>query len=92
MRTVTDVSDVTIRITNKDVLYEEWIPFELLSLKLSEQEKIDNVPNNDYRTRLYNSTRLDKFVMKTFAGVKCVNIVEPMKAKASINLKFQLDV
>ena len=91
MRVITDTQEVTIKVTKEDVLYDEWIPFENLSNKLKALENDKSREYKYYRQRLYNDYRGGRLNGKVFAGIKCVNIKDPMNGTASLKLNFVME-
>ena len=89
MRTVKDTKQVTIQITKEDLIDDKWLNLQLLSKKLGELEQASNAVYKSLRNRLYNSCQLDKYNLAMHAGFKCIDVTNPMKANASLELSFE---
>ena len=93
MKTITNTSKLQFVVTKDDLIYDEWIPFEHLSNKLAELEKSEKTEHKFYRQRLYNAIKCGKINYKVFAGIRCINVLEPMKIRpAQIELDFVRDL
>ena len=91
MRTIAQTENVTLKVQTKEILSEEWIPFQLVSLKLKEIEKQQSKEYKSLRVKFYNSSACGKYNESTFAGLKCINVKNPMKdgVSASLCLTFE---
>lgn len=92
MKTIKDTVTVEIDVKDEEIFQKNWINAVLLSEKLKQKEQEDNVPYKTLRTRFYNTLASERFNTKLIAGIKCVNIDNPMKnpeLPASIVLKFK---
>lgn len=89
MRPVANTKNVTVEVTNDDVIEEKWLPFLTLTKKLSVLEKADKQPHKEYCKRFYNSNRCEKYNIRTVAGLKFIDVDEPMKEEvASLHISF----
>ena len=89
MKTIQNTDKVTIKVSKNELIEGKWLNYQLLSKKLSEVEKTENMGYKSLRTKLYNSTACDKYNLKEIAGLKCIDIDSPMKAVASLELTFK---
>lgn len=89
MKTIQNVDTVTIKVTDKELIDKKWLNFLLLSKKLSEVEKSSNMGYKSLRNKFYNSSACNKYNVTEVAGLKCIDIKNPMKAKASLVLNFE---
>lgn len=89
MKTITSTDTITIKFNKSELLEGEWIHFQLLSKKLGDIEKQKKLPYKKLRNKFYNSRACDKYNMKDIAGLPCVNVKDPMKGKASLELVFE---
>lgn len=89
MRTVQNVEEVTLKVTKDELIEDKWITCQLLSIKISEIEKNNNLRYKSLRSRMYNSLACGKYNVENKAGIKCVNVEEPMKGTASLKLTFE---
>ena len=90
MKTVQDIEKVTIEVTKDDLLEGKWLHYQLLSKKLADIEKEKNMNYKSLRNRLYNSYACGKYNIETKAGLKCIDIENPMKNNsASLVLDFK---
>lgn len=90
MKTVQDIETVKVKLNKDEVLNNEWISFQLLSKKLGEIEQQKGMMYKHLRNRFYNSKACGKYNMSTIAGMVYINIKEPMKGKASLELSFEV--
>lgn len=88
MKTVQDISKITVKVTDSDLIEGKWLNYQVLSKKLAEIEKNENMGYKSLRNRLYNSISCKKYNMEDKAGMKCINVDSPMKATASLELTF----
>lgn len=89
MKTVQSVDNITIKVAKEELLEGKWLNFQLLSKKLGDMEKEGNLGYKSLRNKLYNSTACSKYNTKEIAGLKCIDIENPMKATASLSLTFE---
>lgn len=88
MKTITHTEKVTIKVSKEELLEGKWLAYTLLSAKIAEIEKKENLGYKSYRTKLYNSYAGNKYNVEIKAGIKCINVDEPMKSTASLALEF----
>lgn len=89
MKTIQSVNTVTVRVAENEVINGKWLSFSLLSKKIGEIEKKSTGGYKNYRSMLHNSCAGNKYNVETVAGIKCINIDEPMKGSACLVLKFK---
>lgn len=90
MRTVQNSSKLNIKVTKGELFSGKWLHFQLLSKKVGEAEKADNMAYKNLRNRLYNSRSCGKYNMKEIAGLTCIDVKNPMKGEASLELSFEI--
>ena len=89
MKTIQSVDTVTIKVTDNELIAQKWLNYQLLSKKIGEVEKEKNLGYKSLRNKLYNSTACGKYNTAEMAGLKCIDIDNPMKSSASLVLKFE---
>lgn len=89
MKTIQSVDTVTIKVTDSELITDKWLNYQLLSKKIGEVEKEKNLGYKSLRNKLYNSTACGKYNTAEMAGLKCIDIDNPMKSSASLVLKFE---
>lgn len=89
MKTVQNIETITIKVSDNELIEGKWLNYQLLSKKLGEVEKAENMGYKSLRNKLYNSSACDKYNIKEMAGLKCIDVDNPMKGTASLALKFE---
>lgn len=89
MKTIQSVDTVTIKVTGNELIADKWLNYQLLSKKIGEVEREKNLGYKSLRNKLYNSTACGKYNTAEMAGLKCIDIDNPMKSSASLVLKFE---
>lgn len=89
MKTVQNIDKVTIKVTDNELFGGKWLNYQLLSKKLGEIEKESNMGYKSLRNKLYNSSACGKYNLEEIAGLKCINVDDPMKGTASLCLSFE---
>lgn len=89
MRLISNVCEVTIEIKKDELIENKWLNFKLLSQKLSDMEKNQNLAYKQLRSKLYNSIKSNKYNTETKYGFECIDVNNPMKATASLKLDFK---
>ena len=89
MRLVSSTNKVTIKVNKDELIGDKWLNFTLLSQKLKTIEEQGNKPYKAYRSRLYNSWNSNKYNTSLIAGIRCIDIDDPMRAVASLELNFE---
>ena len=86
MKTIQNVDKITIKVSDNELIGGNY---QLLSKKLGEIEKNNNMGYKSLRNKLYNSSACSKYNTAEIAGLKCIDIDNPMKATASLVLVFE---
>lgn len=89
MKTVQNIDKVTIKVTDSELIEGKWLNYQLLSKKLGEIEKAGNMGYKSLRNKLYNSSACAKYNIKEMAGLKCIDVDNPMKGTASLMITFE---
>ena len=55
MKTIQNVDKITIKVSDNELIGGKWLNYQLLSKKLSEIEKSNNMGYKSLRNKLYNS-------------------------------------
>jgi hypothetical protein len=58
---------------------------------LKELEDKDNMKFKLLRNKFYNSSFGKKYNFKEICGLKCIDVIEPMAGKASLELTFEVE-
>lgn len=90
MNVVKATDSVTIKVKKAELFEDKWLNFQLLSKKLGDIEKKNNMAYKALRNKFYNSRACGKYNMTDIAGLQCINVIEPMKGVASLVLDFQV--
>lgn len=88
MKPVLSTCEVTIKVKDSELIEGKWLNFQLLSKKLLDMEKEKNLAYKQLRNRMYNSMNCNKYNTEEKAGLKCVDVDNPMKSTASLKLSF----
>ena len=89
MKTIQSVDKITIKVTDSELIAKKWLNYQLLSKKIGEIEQEKNLGYKSLRNKLYNSTACGKYNTAEMAGLKCIDIDNPMKSSASLVLSFE---
>ena len=89
MRTIKDTEKVTVKVTEDELIDGKWLNYELLSSKLGAIEKEKSIGYKSLRNKLYNSYACGKYNIQKIAGLRCIDIDNPMTGKASLELVFK---
>lgn len=89
MKTIQNVDKITIKVSDNELIGGKWLNYQLLSKKLGEIEKSNNMGYKSLRNKLYNSSACSKYNTTEIAGLKCIDVDNPMKAIASLVLAFE---
>lgn len=90
MRTITNTESIKLTIDKGSLLEGKYLPLTVLSNKLREIEKGNNLSYKQLRNRMYNSKNCNKYNMKEIAGITCIDVMNPMQGKASLDLTFEV--
>lgn len=88
MKPVLNVCTVTVEVKADELIDNKWLNFQLLSKKLGEMEKQQKLAYKQLRNRMYNSMNCNKYNTEEKVGLKCIDIDNPMKCTASLELEF----
>lgn len=88
MRTITGTETVKLKVDSAELLDDKWLNFQLLSKKLCEVEQEKKMVYKSLRNKFYNSRACGKYNMKDIAGLPCIDVDNPMKGRASLELVF----
>lgn len=86
-----DVSRVTLRIHQEELLNKKFLPTSTVSSMLKDMEIKEKIPANQYRVKFYNSLKCGKYNSTFLAGIRCINVYSPRKedtGTASLELTF----
>lgn len=90
MRTIANTEKITVKVKDSELIGGKWLNYSLLSRKLQEIEVKDNLKYKSLRNKLYNSINCGKYNMDFVAGLRCIDVDNPMKsATASLELAFR---
>lgn len=89
MKTVQNIDTITVKVANNELIGGKWLNYQLLSKKIGEIEMSQNLGYKSLRNKLYNSTAGGKYNTAEMAGLKCIDIDNPMKGTASLVLVFE---
>ena len=88
MRIIKDSTEITLEVKKNLLLNDKWISVQVISSLLQDIEEKQKLGYKSLRNKFYNSVSSDKYNTETFIGLDFINIEEPMKAKASLELSF----
>lgn len=88
MRIIKDSTEITLEVKKNLLLNEKWISVQVISSLLQDIEEKQKLGYKSLRNKFYNSVSSDKYNTEKFIGLDFINIEEPMKAKASLELSF----
>ena len=71
MKTIQNVDKITIKVSDNELIGGKWLNYQLLSKKLGEIEKSNNMGYKSLRNKLYNSSACSKYNTTEIAGLKC---------------------
>lgn len=92
MRVIADTKFVEVGI-EKDLIFTDngkrYVCVQIVSDLLKKKEEADNLEHKSLRIRLYNSLHCEKYNVLDAFGMKWIDIDNPMKSKASLELNFK---
>jgi hypothetical protein len=91
MKVVKDTTKLTIKVRKSELFDGKYLYYNKVSEKLKEFEESDNMQFKALRNKFYNSSFGGKYNITSYKGLKCINVLEPMKAKASLELTFEVE-
>ena len=88
MRTIKDISEVTLKV-KKDFLFEgKYLGVQVLSEMLRTKEEQDDLGYKKLRNKMYNSLGAEKYTTIERFGITFIDVENPMKNTASLKLTF----
>lgn len=94
MRVVTDTKCVEVGVS-KDLIFTDngksYICLLVVSDLLKQKEEEEKLERKSIRVRLYNSLHCEKYNVIDAFGMKWIDVENPMKSKASLELKFKVE-
>lgn len=90
MRIIKETTEVTLKVKKSYLLNKKWLSVIVISTLLQDEEEMKKLGYKSLRNKFYNSVSSDKYNMEKFIGLDFINIEEPMKAMASLTLKFEI--
>lgn len=90
MKTVKNIDNITIKVSKEEIINGKWLAFQLLSKKLAKIEEDKSMRYKRLRNKMYNSQACSKYSSETVAGMKCIDVTNPMKGIASLTLTFEV--
>lgn len=90
MKTVQNIDNITVKVNKEELINEKWLAFQLLSKKLAKIEEDKSLEYKKLRNKMYNSQACSKYNSETIAGMKCIDVTNPMKGTASLTLTFEV--
>ena len=89
MRTIKDISEVTVPV-KKDILLDgKYLNVQVLSEMLKLKEEKENLGYKRLRNKMYNSLGAEKYNTITRFGMTFIDTDSPMKSTASLKLVFK---
>ena len=89
MKTIASTETIKLSVDSNELINGKWLNFQLLSKKLGEIENQKKIAYKSLRNKFYNSRACGKYNMQEVAGLPCIDVDEPMKGKASLELVFE---
>lgn len=89
MKTIKNTTTICVKVTDNELINGKWFSLQLLSKKVAEIEKEQNVGYKSYRCKMYNSIACNKYNVEVISGIKCIDTENPMKATASLEVTFK---
>ena len=90
MKVVKQTMKIELEVHKDEIIKDKYIHYECVSSKLKALEEQNNTQYKALRNKFYNSVSSDKYNVEKFIGLDFINIEEPMKAMASLTLKFEI--
>lgn len=91
MNVVKDVKQLTLKVSKSNLLEGRYLYVTKLTSMLKELEDKDNMKFKLLRNKFYNSSFGKKYNFKEICGLKCIDVIEPMTGKASLELTFEVE-
>lgn len=90
MRIIKETTEVTLKVRKSFLLNKKWLCVQVVSALLQDEEEMKKLGYKSLRNKFYNSISSDKYNTEKFIGMDFINVEEPMKAMASLTLKFNV--
>ena len=91
MRTVSDTVKVELKVKRNELIDGKYMFYEHVSAKLKVLEEQDATKYKALRNHFYNSSFGNKYNIVHVYGLKCIDVTDAMKAKASLELSFKVE-
>ena len=88
MRTIKDISEVTVKVSKSVLLEDKYLSVQVLSEMLKTKEEQENLGYKRLRNKMYNSLGAEKYNTISRYGMTFIDIDSPMKNTASLKLVF----
>lgn len=88
MKVVRDTIKVKLKVKRSELFEGRYMYFKKVSALLRDKENSGNMQFKALRNRFYNSDLCQKYNVKEICGLKCIDTLEPMRSKASLELEF----
>lgn len=90
MRIIKETTEVTLKVKKSYLLHKKWLSVQVISALLQDEEESKKLGYKSLRNKFYNSVSSDKYNVERFIGLDFINVEDPMKAMASLTLKFNV--
>ena len=90
MRVIKNTTEVTLKVRKSFLFRGKWIAVQVISALLQDEEEKKKLGYKSLRGKFYNSVSSEKYNMEKFLGLDFVDTENPTKAKASLELKFEV--
>ena len=90
MKGVKQTMKIELEVHKDEIIKDKYIHYECVSSKLKALEEQNNTQYKAMRNKFYNSSFGGKYNLATVCGLKCLDLENPMKAKASLELSFKV--
>lgn len=90
MRIIKETTEITLKVKKSYLYNKKWLSVQVISQLLQDEEEKKKLGYKSLRNKFYNSVSSDKYNVEKFIGLDFINIEEPMKAMASLTLKFEI--
>ena len=91
MNIVKHTEKVSLKVKRSALLEDKYLYITKLSAMLKALEDADNLKFKQLRNKFYNSSYGNKYNFKEVCGLKCIDVENPMKGKASLELDFEIE-
>lgn len=89
MRVVKQTVQVELEVSRNELIDGQYVHYECVSAKLKALEEKNNTQYKALRNKFYNSVASGKYNIICIYGLRCIDIKNPMRAKASLEIKFK---